>query len=623
MKIAVFVGQIHLDTQRKVVEGIYNACNSNDVLKDIVGKDLSNMIFDLHLYSIYSSVDNLYNEGEFEYLNRIDFSQYDGFIMYSETVYNVKIRKQLLDRIKEFHKQCVSIDYSIEGCINVRSANERAMGEIVEHMIKEHGVRVINYISGPLESEDAIKRQQSFRKKMKEYGIEIDERRIYHGDFHAESGKDAVRYFKNHGLLEADAYICANDQMALGAYQKLDSLGIKVPEDTLLSGFDNISLSEYHIPSITSVERYEKRMGELAVANLVDAILNNHIIEDTVIESEPVFRESCCKKANGISIDDVNNMMRFFSKNHINNLTFSTLISESSSEFVRTKSMDELSDVALKYLDKIDVEEFCLCLDDDIENDFIKVALHYEKDTHEKYSEIISRKDIIPKLHCERRGNICIITPVHYANNYYGYIVSINTKLPLENELYHMFLIAIGNAIESVSNYKKMKEMMDQIQAVSILDPLTHIYNRTGFFNDAEPLFERAKLTGTPIFILFADMDGLKKVNDTLGHKAGDQFICDFADVMRDACGEQDVYMRFGGDEFVVFGVNKSEDYVKNLIERMKDKNEKSKDAYGECRLDASIGYKLLSVGKQESLLYLIDEADKEMYAEKLRKKRR
>ncbi len=81
------------------------------------------------------------------------------------------------------------------------------------------------------------------------------------------------------------------------------------------------------------------------------------------------------------------------------------------------------------------------------------------------------------------------------------------------------------------------------------VDPLTGALNRKAFF---EAIKSATRLPGIPV-LLYIDVDGLKHVNDNLGHEAGDQALQDFADRVRRAIRNTDIFARIGGDEFVIF----------------------------------------------------------------------
>lgn len=193
--------------------------------------------------------------------------------------------------------------------------------------------------------------------------------------------------------------------------------------------------------------------------------------------------------------------------------------------------------------------------------------------------------------------------------------------MPLYSEFYRIFTINLGNALEHVNNYIKMQEMIKTLDEMWVFDPMTHIYNRAGFYKFADKLVEEAREEKRNLFLLFLDLDGLKKVNDEFGHETGDQLICDMADILRKCRDKNELLMRYGGDEFVVLGEGFDTDMVNGYIKRiqtaMEEKNKKGNRKY---KIGASIGYHLVSCEDKSPLSKLIDLADQEMYIEKREK---
>lgn len=610
-KIAMFLGQIHLDTQRKVILSIYEECKKYKI--------------DFNIFSFFSSDEVSYNQGEFEYINRIDMDSYDGFILYSETIYSEELRKKLIKKIKTLKKNIVSIDYDINIGTNISTDNYYAMTEIMEHLLKEHNVKKINFIGGPINSSDTEKRLSGCKKVLEENNIELDEKRIYYGDFLVDSGSTAIDYFKDNNLLDADVYICANDQMALGAYNELTNLGYKIPDDCLLTGFDDIDQARYSIPSITSVERREDYIG-LTAFNKLMSLSKGENVEDEVVKAIPRFRKSCCKDYKELSASKLMEKYKNYSVENIEHLKYSKFINDSASEFVAADSIDTLVSLIPKYLKKFKVTEFCMCIDEDIADNTLNVPLHYTFSDNSCTKETIRKKDIMPDFKDNEPGNFSIITPLHYLNNYYGYVITNNYMGALYNELFRTFINNIANSLEAINTYNKMKEMYKELEEVSSHDTLTKLLNRKGFFDQADKIYARSKYLNEPMFLIFADLDGLKYVNDNMGHNYGDIFISDYANALTHINKKYNyLMMRFGGDEFVIFGSNATnedaEKFVKELNDYIAELNKCNRFVYSPFSLSASTGIMAIDNNSDLSLLKLIDIADKDMYVAKQKKK--
>src|SRR5690606_30591217 len=91
------------------------------------------------------------------------------------------------------------------------------------------------------------------------------------------------------------------------------------------------------------------------------------------------------------------------------------------------------------------------------------------------------------------------------------------------------------------------------LQSLTIVDDLTGLYNRRGFLTLAERHLKLAIRKKAGLFLLFADLDGLKQINDTFGHLEGDRALVSAAQILRQSFRSADIIARLGGDEFTVF----------------------------------------------------------------------
>ncbi|AFZ09072.1 response regulator receiver modulated diguanylate cyclase [Oscillatoria nigro-viridis PCC 7112] len=156
-----------------------------------------------------------------------------------------------------------------------------------------------------------------------------------------------------------------------------------------------------------------------------------------------------------------------------------------------------------------------------------------------------------------------------------------------------------------------------EVRQLSVTDELTGLYNRRGFFLLAEQQLKIARRTQTSYFILFADLDGLKNINDTLGHEMGDRVIVDAAQILKQTFREADIVARLGGDEFALFIPNFSGDSSTNFHARLQENidrfNQQSERAY----LSISLGVQFGDLNNEVLLEQLLAKADKLMYEHK------
>jgi diguanylate cyclase (GGDEF)-like protein/PAS domain S-box-containing protein len=169
----------------------------------------------------------------------------------------------------------------------------------------------------------------------------------------------------------------------------------------------------------------------------------------------------------------------------------------------------------------------------------------------------------------------------------------------------------------------EQKNLEENLRNLSLTDDLTGLYNRRGFFMMGEPLLKLAKRYQMSVFLLYADMDKFKEINDVLGHKEGDQAIIDTANIFKATFRETDIVARIGGDEFVViFMTGKREDadiVTARFKEHVMAHNKKNHRAY---KLSISTGMSCWDPRDTRSIDDLLNQAEKLMYEEKMLKQK-
>ncbi|HEX2494051.1 MAG TPA: diguanylate cyclase, partial [Steroidobacter sp.] len=161
----------------------------------------------------------------------------------------------------------------------------------------------------------------------------------------------------------------------------------------------------------------------------------------------------------------------------------------------------------------------------------------------------------------------------------------------------------------------------ERMQTLSLVDELTRLKNRRGFLELAQQALKVAKREQHALGLFFMDLNGLKEVNDTYGHLAGDQALRDAAHVLRQTFRDSDIVGRLGGDEFVALAhvARDVEALRARLRQHLADFNVASARPYV---LDLSIGATLVDIAEDDDIDALIARADAAMYAEKRARRR-
>jgi diguanylate cyclase (GGDEF)-like protein/PAS domain S-box-containing protein len=181
-------------------------------------------------------------------------------------------------------------------------------------------------------------------------------------------------------------------------------------------------------------------------------------------------------------------------------------------------------------------------------------------------------------------------------------------------------ITAITVISKEITDYKRMQE---QLRELSLTDQLTGIYNRRGLFTLVDPMLKQAKRQKKGIFMLYADIDNMKEINDTFGHKEGDAALIETANILKTNYRESDIIARIGGDEFVVIPVGTAGDDIEKIVDRL----EKSLEIYNSGRkhgysLSLSIGVTYYDPENPRTIEELLIQADELMYKYKKNKKK-
>jgi diguanylate cyclase (GGDEF)-like protein len=163
----------------------------------------------------------------------------------------------------------------------------------------------------------------------------------------------------------------------------------------------------------------------------------------------------------------------------------------------------------------------------------------------------------------------------------------------------------------------KVNALETELREMSLSDELTGFHNRRGFYLLGEQALRDARRAGRPVSVLFFDADGLKEVNDSLGHDVGSALLFDIATLLRANFRGSDVVGRIGGDEFAVITYGRQADLAPAL-RRLDDATEAANCAGNKpYRISLSVGGVTTEPQSEESLAELLDRADAAMYQKK------
>ncbi len=161
-------------------------------------------------------------------------------------------------------------------------------------------------------------------------------------------------------------------------------------------------------------------------------------------------------------------------------------------------------------------------------------------------------------------------------------------------------------------------QLREELRKLSLVDNLTDLHNRRGFFHLGNQQLKVAARTGSPVMLLFADVDGMKRINDELGHQAGDQALIETARVLERTFRGSDIIARIGGDEFAVLAVDAPAGSEGEVQDRLRQSlTEQNAAAERPFTLSLSEGWALYDPDNPRTIDELLAEADARMYEHK------
>ena len=155
-----------------------------------------------------------------------------------------------------------------------------------------------------------------------------------------------------------DAVVCANDAMAVGVVEYFKMIGISVPKDVLLTGFDNSEIAKYSSPSITSIDKNPHELGYQAIQEVL-GVLDGKEPRQVKIETQPVGRESCgCGTADDI---DINRLKYKYMQKDIYSHHLSQMINANLTQFSGLQTPEEVLPIIKESIPRISLKAFYLC----------------------------------------------------------------------------------------------------------------------------------------------------------------------------------------------------------------------------------------------------------------------
>lgn len=625
--IAVIIFDIHEHYQANMLKGVLEQSFFMDT--------------DVSVFSMIQNTDNdtAFQRGEENIFEIINYELFDGVIYVPGIISNQDLKTRLDKALINCGRPVICMDNESDIFPSVLAADAKAFERLVDHFIDIHNYKRIFCLTGPeglIQSEERLK---GYIQSLKKHGLNINTEYIRYGDFWEDAAVNLAHEIIDGKIERPEAVVCANDWMAINLCNTLTDNGINVPEDIAISGYDFIQEALDNVPSIASYAAPNHNLGARTFQKLWKIITGIDCGLCTTDMGYVITGQSCgCgKNSKELMIKrkrEIKTTQQFEAMYEGSNMA---------EALTNTSDIDECIDKLDNFTYLINgMENYYLCLcynwdemtDDEFrENNYLRTGytdimnIKLWKSGAERVDANIQfdKKIMLPALWQERiTPSVFYFMPIHFNDRCFGYeVLSYGNNVMSYDKLYRSWTKNVNNALEFIRVQNCLKTINQRLFKTSIRDALTGIFNRKGFDKYSEEIIDKARRNNKKLFILAADLDRLKMINDTYGHSEGDNAISVAAKALNTSCINNEICARTGGDEFVVIGCGNYDErtvngYINAVNGFFKRYNESSNKPY---RVEASVGVYCGFIDECTSLKELVDIADKEMYDNKNKKK--
>lgn len=582
-------------------------------------------------------------KGELNIFNLPVISDFDGAILLGNVLDFKDCFESLVERVKEAGIPCVSTGRTADGIYSVDCDNYPGAHDLAIHLIEKHGVKNPLFVAGQSNNPDSNTRLKALRDALAQHGLSLPSENIFYSKWEPQLAFHFVEdLVTDPEAVMPDAFACANDPLAMSVCQALRDHNIKVPEDVIVTGFDNDYFAQVYDPSICDVDQDFKTLGFQSLKTLMDIIDHKERPYRQRFPSKFIPSESCgC-----CDVRDFSAMRRAlghekFSEN-IDRAIFNRTLANIENNLMSGDAYEDIKKnlVSIYHADHdYTGNSYHIVLDPlyskTINNPMRKMlskGYSHKMDVvfSVEHGKIITNEHfdssaIVPQIDDDGTNRSFLVLPLHEKDQCFGYIVLCDDldKTVDYNKLFS-YVARLSNVLAKYKQNLSMSLLNQRLLELTETDALTHAKNRTAYEAKEKELNTQIRVSKKLRFaIAMFDVNNLKKVNDEFGHDAGDEYIVSCCHLVCKSFKKSPVY-RMGGDEFAVILVGEDYDQRAELLEALQNnmKELASDETLSICdKLSVAGGIAEYDPIKDKSVLDVYNRADELMYQNKIQMK--
>ena len=571
------------------------------------------------------------DRSEYSIFRLPELSLFDGLLIQSNQIILEDARKEVERIVVESGIPAVAIGCELKGCSLAFFDNRLAQYTMAEHIIREHGARRIVYLTGILDNDcpEGQARLDGFLDACRDNGIPEANLEVIRCTWRTSDGVNvAKRYFLSREPLP-DAFICANDEMALGLLETLQESGIRIPRDVLVCGFDNLSSAELSSPRLSTVHTDHSKLDYHAAEVLLNMIRGSAPRDQIPFGFDLICSESCgCHNAprRAVIRDLYFQQTRFLRSFYVQQ-------DQMAEDLFEANDLPDLMRIISKNHTIFGCDNIYLCINEyyfdnydksmwpNYAEEFDSTMVLYDSSRAGRDSEddIIRfpTEELLPH-HLMEKEPFLIFYPLHYNTYCIGYIALNGICSAAKLNLHESILNFLEIAIENVRKKSLLHNLNDTLDDLYVHDALTGLYNRFGLARFGQQRYDDLLASEGSVQILFIDMDDMKAINDHFGHETGDAALKISARLLQRTCSSDAFIMRYGGDEFIIIDSGRNRHLSDNIVSAADEYNRTSGMPF---TLSFSVGVIRTDASKRLPVDECIKSADTLMYKVKQKKK--
>ncbi|MBQ3790663.1 MAG: diguanylate cyclase [Lachnospiraceae bacterium] len=644
-KIAIFLDNASNHAIYSRISGLFGSVYEEDL--------------DIAIYLFHSRgawrFDEKYNAGEYNIFRLPDLSVFDGFVLIFNDLTDDrrefigwKACQDVIRRVRASGKPAISIGTRIEGMYHVGIDNISSMTVIMRHLTEEHHCRDFWFFMGPKGHRESEQRAKAIRAYLSERDDRDYSEFFYYESFDPLCGEHGFSEFIGRFGSTPDAIVCANDHIAIGACTEANRRGYEAPRDFLITGFDNIGMASCHTPALTTIDQCWSELGRVCIEFFKAYWAEREFPRSTTVRTRLIPRQSCgCEERRA---EEAAELFNESIRESMEMESYNRQLIRLEINLMRAHNAREIGEAFATTLPYLGCESVSLVLDRRFYSEREQTELLKDGSQGKETGERSFLREGYPPnmmlaFTCEN-GRVtmadvpaeqlyeeykkkpapkdCMFLPVHFGDLAAGYIVLAHAEQLIRNAYLVRGVQMLLSSIETCYTQSRLQSANELLARASITDAMTGFYNRMGYQKVAIPTYEAACREGRSLAILFADMDGLKTINDRYGHENGDHAILSLAQAIRRVCPHDALISRMGGDEFLILLNENEEEEILEIIRRIREEVPRT-EAAGRLPYPptVSIGFIVSDASSDQTLDHYVHLSDGLMYEEKRRAKER